>query len=208
MKNLGIKVSSNLKWTEHLNMIKTKAFARCQHILRSFYSKNLWTLLKAFTVYVRPLVECSSIIWNPTQIQDIKSIESVQRYYTRQIFRRCKLSYQSYLDRLYQLNIKTLEYRRVEIDIITIYKILHSLIDLKFSEFFEMYNSPYNTRRHRYSIVVKRCASKAQQSFFANRVVPVWNRLPASLVEVKSLAEFRTKLKTFDLTAVATLVYV
>ena len=71
-----------------------------------------------------------------------------------------------------------------------------------------MYNSPYNTRRHRYSIVVKRCASKAQQSFFANRVVPVWNRLPASLVEVKSLAEFRTKLKTFDLTAVATLVYV
>ena len=37
----------------------------------------------------------------------------------RSIFNRCNISYTSYIDRLTKLNIKTLEYRKLELDLIT-----------------------------------------------------------------------------------------
>ena len=38
-------------------------------------------------------------------------------------FNRCNISYTSYLDRLTKLNIKSLEYRRIESDLIIFFQI-------------------------------------------------------------------------------------
>ena len=40
-------------------------------------------------------------------------------------FNRCNISYTSYLDRLTKLNIKSLEYRRVELYIISFFKVVN-----------------------------------------------------------------------------------
>lgn len=206
VKDLGVTISKDLKWTEHINNIKLKAFRTCQHILRSFHSNNIWTLLRAYTVYVRPVLETASVVWNPIFIKDIKSLESVQRYYTRRICCRCNISFSSYADRLYKLNIKSIQYRRLEADIIMVYKMVHQLVDIPMNDFFRFYTSPYMTRRHRYCLEIKRCTSKNQQGFLVGRVAKVWNALPANLVEETPLKAFRLKLKRFDLNAVANLV--
>ena len=156
--DLGVTISSNLKWTNHINRIRLKAFTKSQHILKSFTSNNVWTLLRAYTVYVRPIIESDSSVWNPVYQYDINSLESVQRYYTRRICCRCNIPFKSYSDRLYKLNIKSLQYRRLEADMILVYKIVHGLVDIPMNNLFKFYDSRlYATRRHRFCVEIKRC---------------------------------------------------
>ena len=104
---------------------------RCAlQILRAFSSKNVWTLLKAFITYVRPKLEYNSPVWNPYLKKDTFLLESVQKKFTRNVFLRCNIPFRSYADRLDKLEIKSLEYQRLQFDIILMFKIYHKLSDL------------------------------------------------------------------------------
>ena len=50
------------------------------------------------------------------------------------------------------LNLKSLEYRRVEFDLIFMYKIIHGYVDINFSDVFSVCHSGYNL--HRYSFTI------------------------------------------------------
>ena len=47
------------------------------------YGTDFDMLLRAYTVYIRPLVEHDSVIWSPFTVKDIEAIESVQRRFTK-----------------------------------------------------------------------------------------------------------------------------
>jgi len=53
--------------------------------LKCFISKDVSTLIRAFIVYVRPIIEYSSSLWSPQFKSDIESIESVQRKFTKRL---------------------------------------------------------------------------------------------------------------------------
>ena len=42
-------------------------------------------LLRAYKVYVRPLVQRNFIIWSPSTLSDIASLESLQRRFTKRL---------------------------------------------------------------------------------------------------------------------------
>jgi len=140
-------VSDDLKPTTHIRQIVTKAHQRANTILRSFVSRDN-DLLRAFTVYVLPLLEYNSIVWSPQGKQDIECIKRVQRRYTKRL-PRLKLKTYSYESRLQRLNlIITLELRRLHIDLVWCYKIVFGLVDVKFDDFFE--HAPLNHTRGHY----------------------------------------------------------
>ena len=56
---------------------------------------------------------------------------------------------------------KSLEYRRLDFDIILMFKIYHSLSDLFFYNYFEHYDRMYNFRSHNFKIKSKFCANTA-----------------------------------------------
>jgi hypothetical protein len=66
--DLGITVDSSLTFKSHKNKMVARAFIRSKLITKCFVSRNIPTLLRAFTVYVRPLVEYASSVWSPYQI--------------------------------------------------------------------------------------------------------------------------------------------
>jgi len=76
-RDLGIMVTSNLSPTQHINAIVVKAHQRVNNLLRCFTSGDKNLLVRAFTVYVRPLLEYNSVIWSPCLKQDIILIEKV-----------------------------------------------------------------------------------------------------------------------------------
>ena len=45
VKDFGIFIFSNLKWSQHIHHIYSIAFVCSYQILRAFSSKNVWTLL-------------------------------------------------------------------------------------------------------------------------------------------------------------------
>jgi len=83
---------------------------------KCFLSKHIPTLVRAFVVYVRPLLEYASPIWNPHLVRDIKRIESVQRQFTKRL--------PGMANRLAITGLESLELRRLRYDLICAYKIL------------------------------------------------------------------------------------
>ena len=170
----------------------------CFSSLHSFSSKNLWTLLKAYTTYVRPKLEYNTVVWSPFLHKDINLIESVQKKFTRHICIWFKISFNSYSDRLSTLNINLLEYCRLEFDLILMFKICHSLCDLNFYEFFKLHKSRCNLCQH--SLTVESFFHPKHEQyhyFFFNRIVNMRNNLLESIISAEALPIFKQCLLVF-----------
>ena len=125
-KDLGIFISGNLKWNLHINYMYCSASILSFQILKSFRSTEFEILKKLYLVYIGPKIEYNTPLWSPCCIKDINQLESIQRKFTRIIFNRFNISYICYIDRLTKLNIKTLEYRIIEYDLITFFKLVNN----------------------------------------------------------------------------------
>jgi hypothetical protein len=155
-------------------------------------------LSKFFCTYVRPGLEYCSPAWSPQFIVDIDKIENVQRRFTKRI---PGLSNLPYLERLRILRIESLEIRRIKADLIQTYKIVNG-IELNFDEFFRPKVHGHGTRlktMHTFQLQPLFTRSSLLQNSFSFRVVTIWNSLPKSAVETKSVFAFKSKLKQLDL---------
>jgi len=63
-----------LSFSEHINNMVFKAHQRANAILRCFVSRNITLLLRAYLIYVRPLLEYNSTIWSPHYKYDIDAV--------------------------------------------------------------------------------------------------------------------------------------
>ena len=83
VNDLGILMQCNLNFSTHISNIITKASQRCAAFFRGFVSRDLFLVRKFFIVYIRPLLEYNTCIWNPTKRYLINKLESVQRHFTK-----------------------------------------------------------------------------------------------------------------------------
>ena len=84
-RDLGITIDSDLKFKSHIHNIVTTASQRSALILRCFLSRNPDSLVRAFKIYVRPLLQFASTSWSPSYFAQIFQIESVQRTFTNRV---------------------------------------------------------------------------------------------------------------------------
>ena len=133
----------------------------------------------AFITYVRPLLEFSCQVWAPKYNYLIDKIESVQRFFTRRIRGLDKLSYS---ERLNILGLETLNRRRVIFDLILCYKYLNGLIEINNCIFMRIHQSP-RTRGN--GMKLYKCNIDVRHQF-SNRIVDIWNSLPAAVVLSRS----------------------
>ena len=95
-----VVVASHQRFNEHITKIVRKAHKRANLIHRCFTCKDCDMLVKAFKVYVRPILEYTVPVWLPSFVKDILLIESVQRKFTKRIPGMSGLTYHSRLTRL------------------------------------------------------------------------------------------------------------
>ncbi|GMT04695.1 hypothetical protein PENTCL1PPCAC_26869, partial [Pristionchus entomophagus] len=93
---------------------------------------------KSYKIYIRPLLESSTIIWNPTAIGLTNKLESVQREFTKRVLKRSGLPYLSYPDRLECFLLETLEYRRATNDMFFVYDSVHGFVHLDTSDLYSI----------------------------------------------------------------------
>ena len=89
---------------------------------------------RAYTTYVRPVLEYCTQIWSPTLIKYIDLIENAQRSFTRRIPVLKNLSYSG---RLANLDIESLELRRLRFDLLMYYKIIRGFVRIQCDDFFK-----------------------------------------------------------------------
>jgi len=88
--------------SQHINEIALKACQRANHIIPCFVSGDTHLLVRAFIVYVWPLLEYNSVIWSLSLVKDIDLIEQVQRRFTKHLR---GLDGVAYTDRMQHLNL-------------------------------------------------------------------------------------------------------
>jgi len=69
--DLGIIIDSKLRFDKHITSMVRKAHIRAAMIKRCFKSKDYDLLFRAFVVFVRPLLEYCSSVWNPSYHCDV-----------------------------------------------------------------------------------------------------------------------------------------
>jgi len=99
-------------------------YSRIGILFRGFFSRDIAFLRKAYTVYVRPILEYASRVWSPHFIKYINSIENVQRHFTKRISSITNLPY---LERLAVMDLEPLELRRIKTDLTMYFKIYNNL---------------------------------------------------------------------------------
>ena len=72
-------------------------------------------MVRAFTVYVRPLLEYASFVWSSHLLKDIRQIESVQKHFTKRLIGMSNLDYNHTLA---TLGLESLELRRLQHDLL------------------------------------------------------------------------------------------
>jgi len=151
-------------------------------------------LLRAYIVYVRPLVEHNSVIWSPSTLRDIDATESVQRRFTKRL---PGLYSVSYTDRLKRLHLQSLELRRLVTDLIWCYKTIFGHVDVDIGDGLKI-RPDSRTRGHDYKLY-KSHTIGTRSSFFSERVINAWNSLPTT-VDFRTLASFKCTIRNVNMT--------
>ena len=175
-KDLGITFTSNLQWTIHYKSIISKAY-KMFHLLRRTFNcplvparKHLYlAIVRSYLVYCSPL-------WRPYLIKDIENFERLQRRATKFILNNYHLDYKS---RLSQCCILPLMYFFELNDILFVVKSLKSPTPT-----FNIYNYvTFNTSATRSGtsnkLIHNFAPTNQARHFFFNRIVRLWNSLPA-----------------------------
>ena len=190
--DLGIQMDSCLKFSGHCTKICSKASLRANQVMRCFQSKDSRLLVRAFTTFVRPILEYCSPVWSPRLKADIVKVERVQRRFTKSIPGMCD---RPYSDRLLDLGLDSLEVRRIKSDLVWCYKIVHGLVDLDCNSFFVI-DSSCTTRGHDLRLRKTHCYVDARLFYFCNRRIDFWNHnLTYEQVHCSSVIAFKQSLK-------------
>ena len=121
---LGVILQSNLKWDKHINNITSKANQTLNFLRRNLKVNSQKIKDHAYKALVRPKLEYSSCIWDPSHTNQIKQIEKVQRRAARFTCNRYHNT-SSVTDILEDLDWPTLQVRRLRTRLIMFYKIIH-----------------------------------------------------------------------------------
>lgn len=188
-KDLGVIFDPKLDFSKHVHTKVNLANRNLGLINKNFTFMDKDMFLKLYKALVRPHLEYATVIWSPRYKKESIAVENVQRRATR-ILRSLKGS--SYSERLVQLGLPTLEYRRTRSDVIEVYKIINHLEIV--SEDLLNIRQERVTRGHKHKLYKKRVLRQRTSHTFSHRVVDVWNALPPNVVEAPSLNSFKARL--------------
>uniref|UniRef100_UPI00398ECED7 nucleotide-binding oligomerization domain-containing protein 1-like isoform X3 n=1 Tax=Pristiophorus japonicus TaxID=55135 RepID=UPI00398ECED7 len=145
-------VHQSLKVGMQVQQAVKKANGMLAFIARGFEYRSREVLLQLYRALVKPHLEYCVQFWSPNLRKDILAVEGVQRRFTRLIPRMAGLTYEERLD---QLGLYSLEFRRMRGHLIETYKILTVLDRLDAGRMFLMLGKS-RTRGHSLRIRVPR----------------------------------------------------
>jgi hypothetical protein len=189
-KDLGVKVSADLKSSEQCRQAYGKASQMLAMLAGSITSRDPAILVRIYKSIVRPHLEYCTPAWSPHYKKDKELLEKVQHRFTRMFGH---LRHLEYRDRLDKLGLWTLEERRNRADLVEVFRMAKGLSAVKLERFFVM-DRTHRTRGHNYKLMRKFSSNNTRHYFFSERVVSRLNSLPPEVVESQTLDSFKSRL--------------
>lgn len=122
-----------------------------------------------YNVYVLPILENACEIWSPQDVGSREKIEKVQKYFTRRLLG----THLSYVERIAQLNMFSLESRRAQRDVILFRKFIDGNLFVSFKV-----DQRVSITRGNGNINVPYCRTTTKKNLWFFRSIKMWNSLP------------------------------
>ena len=160
-----------------------------------FRDRSPEVMLQLFKSLVRPILEYCCLVWNPAKAGDIKSIENVQRCFTRRLD---GLRNHDYWERLKILDLMSLQRRRQRYMLIHVWKTIHGFVPNSANLVFQ-HRARLGMRLVPPAFPYRAETWRANQfhSSFGPRAAHLWNRLPAAVNSCESLGQFKSSLGNY-----------
>lgn len=193
-KYLGLIITSDLRWNEHITFIEKKAMKKLGYLRRSLRQSTQEIKLLAYKTYIRPLLEYACVVWDPYTKKNIDKLENLQRKSARFIFR----SYNrltSVTALLQTANLEALHLRRYRERLKYMYLLYHDKLGIDSSAYIEKVVRRPTRADHSKKLQEFSCRTNSYMGSFFPRTVREWNRLPGGIVEAATVASFLSELK-------------
>ena len=194
VKHLGVTITSDLRWTQHISNIGTKGNQTLGLLSRNLRINSLDLKSIAYKGLVRPNVEYTSTVWDPYTKQNKDRVEMVQRRAARYVL-NCYERTASVTEMLKQLDWDTLELRRKKARLTTLYKMHCNLVEIDQQSNRNISSQPADPADIRTNCGTAP-ASKTNyhlHSFFPN-TIKEWDSPPLNVVEAQSINSFLAQL--------------
>jgi hypothetical protein len=186
MTDLGVIISSDLRWTEHINAMCRKAEGRLWMVIRTlgFYS-SVPAKKTAYIALIRSVLEYGSSVWNPRYKNLQKTIEDIQRKSTNYILNNERYDHPEHINyktRLQMLDLLPTSYRREIQDITLMLKSINGNTNLRLADdihYLDRTTGP-RTRQQTQGTKIATVNTNLDKTrhFYTHRVIDTWNALP------------------------------
>ena len=122
-KILGVCTDTECSFKQYIFNIVKKARMTACNILRAFKGCNITVMVSLYKTYERRILEYASVVFSPYCVCLISLLENVQCCYTKRLTGLWDVNYDV---RLKLCKLKRLENRRVNNDLLLVYKLLHN----------------------------------------------------------------------------------
>ena len=197
-KDLGVTIDHQLKFSDHIENAVKKANRVLGCLARTFRHLNKQTFPLLYKAIVRPHLEYASCVWCPHLKKDKDLIEQVQRRATRLVPETKGLSYNN---RLIELQLPTLNFRRQRTYIIQTFNIIKRIDSVnqdcrctQCPSKLMLKKASGTTRGHSEKRQTQR-ATGYRHHFFSTRVVKMWNSLSEDTVQARTINELKSRLR-------------
>ena len=193
-KYLGITITDNMDWGQHVSEISSKATKTLGFLRRNLAFAPRSTQEVAYKTLVRPKLEYAAPIWSPHLKLQINQIEKVQRTAARWTCRRWRNT-SSVGEMLEELEWPSLEAGGTSPPCFSFKRFIVEQCLLKKDKYMTPAHS-LKTTRSSHSAQYRRhqTYSDALKNSFFPRTIPHWNSLSPSVANSQSTEEFRALL--------------
>ena len=190
-RDLGVLISSDLKWDHQVDECYKRANKVLGMISRNFVYKSRDIILPLYKALVRPHLEYAVQFWAPTLRKHIIKLERIQHRATKLIPELRGLSYE---DRCLRLGLITLEKRRLRGQLIETFKYLNGFNNAASDDFFPRDPNPRARLDNGRKLLPTWWRTQLVAQFFPVRIVQTWNALPSEVVQAPSVDAFKARL--------------
>lgn len=183
VRDLGVTMSNDGGFRDHIQNIRQKASMVSSWILRTFKSRHKDVMLTLWKTMVRPHLDYCCQVWNPTLLSDKATLEQIQKSF---VYKIRGFEHLNYHERLKEFGLYSLERRRERYLIIYTWRIIEEQVPNV------GINAKYSDRRGRLCVIpsVQKSApnwvKRLKDGSFLMRGPRLFNCIPASIRKISN----------------------
>ena len=192
-KYLGVLISDDLEWSQHIDHVTTKSNSVLGLLRRNISMCPIKLREQAYVALIRSRLEYCAPVWDPHYAKDINNLERTQRRAARFVSQQYDPR-ASVTDILNDLKWPPLKDRRRDLRLALMFKIVQGKVAIRADDYF----TPADTRTrrsHNFKFRTIRSHTEQHRHSFFVRTIPDWNNLPETVVTADTTATFLSRLR-------------